>query len=121
MFEGRSGSYAESDFGRSSQGSTWRERRQKRREDREQEQEEEQSGLGEGSYQTHRKISGTSGRGRCDERDEEIESLRRFVRDLELEARGRCRRKAHGKRADSSTSVGGRYGEGSHQSGSHQH
>ena len=35
MSEIKSGSYAESGSGRSSRGSTWRERRQKRREDRE--------------------------------------------------------------------------------------
>ena len=89
MSEGRSRSYAESGYGRSSQGSTWQERRQKRCEDREHEQEVKQSGLGEGSYQTHRTISGASGRGCFDERDEELERLRRLVRDLELEARGR--------------------------------
>ena len=41
MSERQSGSYAENGFGRSSQGSTWREKRQKRREDREYEQGEE--------------------------------------------------------------------------------
>ena len=37
MSEGHSRSYAKSGSGRSSQGSTWQERRQKRREDREHE------------------------------------------------------------------------------------
>ena len=46
------------------------------------------SDLGEGSYQTHLTISGASGHGQFDERDEELERLRRLVRDLELEARG---------------------------------
>ena len=87
----------------------------------EQEQEEEQSDLSEGSYQTHRTISSASGRGRFDERDEELEHLRRLVRDLELEVRGRCRRRDHGERAKGLASVGGRYGEGSHQSDSHRH
>ena len=71
----------------SSQDSTWRERRQKRREDRERERREEESGLGEGSDQTHRTMSGASGHGQFDERDQELERLRRLVRDLELEAR----------------------------------
>ena len=61
MSERHSGGHAESGSVGSSRGSTWRERRHKRREDRECEQEEEQSGLGDGSYQTHRTISGASG------------------------------------------------------------
>ena len=73
----------------SSQGSTWRERRQKRHEDRKREYEEEQSGLREGSYQTNRVVSDASGHKQLDERDEELERLHRLVRDLELKARGR--------------------------------
>ena len=121
MFEGRSGSYAESGSGRSSPGSTWRERRQKRREDREHEQEEEHSGLGKGSYQTHQTILGASRHGHFDEKDEELERFYRLVRDLELEARGRCRRRDRKEHAKGSASVGGHYEEGSHQSGSHRH
>ena len=89
MSEGRSGGHAESGFVGSSWESTWRERRQKRREDREREREEEQSGLGEGSYQTHQKMSGASGHGQFNKRDQELERLRKLVRDLELEARVR--------------------------------
>ena len=59
----------------------------KRREDREREREEEQSSLREGSYQTRRMISGASGHGQFEKRDQEVEWLRRLVRDLELEAR----------------------------------
>ena len=81
--------HAESESVGFSQESTWQERRHKRREDRECEREEEQSGLREGSYQTHRTISGASGNGQFDERDQKLERLRRLVRDLELEARGR--------------------------------
>jgi len=121
MSEGRSGSYAESGSGRSSRGSTLRERRQKRREDREHEQEEEHSGLGEGSYQTHQTISGASRRGSFDEKDEELERFCRLVRDLKLEARGRCRRRDREERAEGLASVGGHDGEGSHQSSSHRH
>ena len=88
MFEGRSGGHIESGSVGSSLDSTWRERRQKRREDRERERREEESGLGEGSDQTHRTMSGASGHGQFDERDQELERLRRLVRDLELEARG---------------------------------
>jgi len=54
-------------------------------------------------------------------RDEELERLCRLVRDLKLEARGRCRRRDRKERADGSTSVRGGYGEVSHQSDSHRH
>ena len=46
------------------------------------------SGLGKGSYQTHRTMSGASGHGQFDERDKELERLRRLMRDLELEVKG---------------------------------
>ena len=114
MSEGQSGSYAESGFGRSSRESTWRERRQKRHEDREHKREEEQSGLVKGLYQTHWTISGASERRRFDEKYEELERLHRLVRDLELEARGRCRRRNLEEREEGFVSVGGRYGTGSH-------
>ena len=75
---------------------SWQERRQKRHEDRDHEQGEEQFGLGDGSFQTYRTMSGASGRNRFDrrdeehdQRDEELECLCRLVRDLELQARGR--------------------------------
>ena len=94
MSGGQSGSYAESGSGRSSWGSTQRERRQKRREDRE--YEEGQSGLGEGLFQTYRTMSGVFRRNRLnrrdeelEQRDEELEHLRRLVRDSKLQARGR--------------------------------
>ena len=93
MSERRSGSYVESDSMGSSRGSTWREQWHKRCEDRDREQEEKRSGLGEGSYQTHRTVSGASGLRQFDERDEELKRLRRLVRDLELEARGRCQKR----------------------------
>ena len=70
MFEGHSGGQAESGLVGSSWGSIWRERRQKRHEDREHGRGEEESGLGEGSDQTHRTMSGASGRGQCDGRDQ---------------------------------------------------
>ena len=118
MFEGHSGSYAESGSGGSSRGSTWRERRHKRREDRDCEREEEQSSLGEGSYQTHRKMSRSLGHEQFNERDGELERLRRLVRDLELEARGRRQIKDRDDREEGSASRGGRYGVGSNQSSS---
>ena len=93
MSERCSGSYAESGSMGSSRGSTWREQRHKRSEDRDREQEEERSGLGEGSYQTHRIVSGASRLRQFDKRDEEFERLRKLARDLELEARGRCQRR----------------------------
>ena len=92
MSEGHSGSHAESGSVGSSQGSTWWERRQKRREDRERERVEEQSGLGEGSYQTLRMVSSATGHNQHEERDQEIERLRRLVRDFELEEKNRRQR-----------------------------
>ena len=84
-------------------------------------QEEEQSGLGEGLYQTHQTISSASRHECFDGRDEELERLCRLVRDLELEARGKHRRRDREERAEGSTSVGEHYGERSHQSDSHRH
>ena len=56
-----------------------------------------------------------------EKKDEELERLLRLVRYLELEVKGRHRRKDHEERGEGSTSVGGRYEAGSHQSGSHRH
>ena len=69
MSEGRSGGHAKSGSIGSSRGSTWLERRQKRHEDRERLRGEEEFGLGEGSDQTHRTMSGASGHGQRDDRD----------------------------------------------------
>ena len=73
-------------------------------------------------------MSGASGRNCFDRQDEELdkrvkelEHLRRLVRDLELEARGRCRRRDHDKRGEGSASMGGCNGAGSHQSRPHRH
>ena len=118
MSERHLGGHAESGSVGSSRGSTWRERRHKRREDRECEQEEEQSGLGEGSYQTHRTLSGALGYGQFDERDEELEWLHRLVRYLELKARGRHQRRDRDDQERRAGSEGNRCGVGSNQSGS---
>ena len=99
----------------------WRERRHKRREDRDRKQEKERSGLGEGSYQTHWTMSGASRHGKFDERDEELERLRKLVRDLELEARGRHRRRDQNNQKGGSASEGDRYGTRSNRSSSHRH
>ena len=84
MSERCSGSYAKSGSVGSSRRSTWREQRHKRREDRDHGQEEEWSGLGEGSYQTHQTMSSASGHKQFNERDKELERLRRLVKDLKL-------------------------------------
>ena len=118
MSKRHSGSYTESGLVGSSWGSTWREQRHKRREDRNRGQEEEQSDLGEGSYQTHRTMFGASKHGQYDERDEELEWLRRLMRDLELEARGGHQRRDRDNREGKSNSGENRYGIGSNQSGS---
>ena len=88
-------------------------------EDREHEQEEEHFSHGERSFQTHRTLSGASGREHFDKKDKELKHLRRLVMDLELEARGRCRERDHEEHAEGSTSMGGHYRERSHQFGSH--
>ena len=88
MSEGRSGGQAESGSVGSSRDSTCLERRQKRREDKEREHKEEEFGLGKGSDQAHQTMSDASGHEQPDERDQELERLRRLIRDLELEARG---------------------------------
>ena len=76
----------------------------------------------------YRKISDASRRNRFNrrdeelkQRDEELERLCRLVRDLELEARGRCRRRDNEERGERSASVGGHLGVGSYQSRSHRH
>ena len=104
----------------SSQGSTWRERRQKRHEDREHLQGEAESGLGEGSDQTRRMVSGISGHRQYDDRDRELERLRKLVMDLELEARGRRQERDHHHRQRRNDSTGIRGEEGSSQSGTRQ-
>ena len=116
----RSGSYAKSGSVGSSRGSTWWEQRHKRHEDRDRGQEEERSGLGEGSYQTHRTMLGASRHKQFDERDEELEWLCRLVRDLELEAKGGHRRMNRDNREGRSNSRENCSRMGSNQSSSHQ-
>ncbi|KAL0007742.1 hypothetical protein SO802_009244 [Lithocarpus litseifolius] len=98
MSNRRSDSYIESGSAESSRGSTWREQRHKRHEDRYHERVEEQFGKGEGSRRTHQTVSGATEHKQFDERDEELERLRRLVRNLELEAEGGCRRENQERR-----------------------
>ena len=121
MSERHSRSYAESGSRGSSWGSSWQERSYKKDEDPRYEQAEEHFGPEEGSFQTYRSMSGASVHECFDRRDEELKRLRRLVRDLEIEARGRRRRRNHEKHANGSTSIGSSHGKASHQSGSHQH
>ena len=79
MSGGQSGSYAESGSERFSQGSTWREKRQKRRKDREYE-EQGQFGLREWLFQTYQTMPSASGCNRFDKREEELKQ-----KDEELE------------------------------------
>ena len=120
MSKGRLGGYVKNGSVGSSRDSTWRERRQKRCENRERERREEESGLKEGSDQTHRTMSGASRHGQFDERDQELERLRRLVRDLELEARGWCQRRDRDNREMRDGSMGNQGEEGSSWSGSPQ-
>ena len=82
---------------------------------------EKQSGFGERSFQTHQTLSGASGHERFDKKDEKLECLHRLVRDLELKARGKRRRRDRKELAKGSANVKGGYGEMSHQSSSHRH
>ena len=91
----------------------------KRREDRERELKEEQSGLREGSYQTNRTVSDASRHRHLNERNEELEWLRRLVRDLEFEARGEHQMRDRDNEAEGSMSRGDRYSIGSDRSDSH--
>jgi len=117
----RSEGSAESGSVGSSRGSTWQERRQKKREDRERQHKEEQSSLREGSYQMNRAVSDASGHRQLDERDEELERLRKLVRDLELEARGRHQKRDRDNQADRSMTRGDRYSTKSNRSSSHRY
>ena len=117
MSERHSGGRAESGSVGSSRGSTWRERRQKRCKDRERLRGEEESGLGEGSDQTRRMVSGVSGHRQYDDKNRELEQLCRLVMDLELEARGRRQERDHHHRQRRNDSTGDRGEESSSQSG----
>ena len=66
-------------------------------------------------------MSGASGHRQFDKRNEELEHLHRLVRDLELEERGRRRRRDHDNHEEGSINVGGHYGARSYQFDSHQH
>ena len=68
---------------------------------------------GEGSYQTQRTVSSATGHRQREERDGELERLRKLVRDLELEARGRHRRRDRDDQERRVDSGGNRYGAGS--------
>ena len=120
MFERRFGDHAKSGSVGSSQGSIWRERRQKRCEDREREREEEQSGLEKGSYQTLRMVLGAMGHEQLEESDREVERLRRLVRDFKFEARNRRQRRDQDNQERRDDNVGDRDGGEFNQSSSHQ-
>ena len=118
MSERRSGDRAKTGSIGSSRGFSWQKCRQKEREDREYDQREEMSGIGEGSYQTLRTVSGAMGCRQREERDKELERLCRLVRGLELEVRGSHRRRDRNDQQREVGIGGNRYGEGSNQSGS---
>ena len=79
------------------------------------------SALERGRFKRTGQCSVASGRNRFDrrtevleQRGEELECLHRLVRDLELEARGRHRRRDHEERGEGSASVGGHHEARSH-------
>nr|POE95677.1 hypothetical protein CFP56_32744 [Quercus suber] len=65
-------------------------------------------------------MSSVSKHEHCDRMDQELEHLRRMVRDLKLEVQGRHRRRNLKDHAEGLTSVGGSHREASRQSGSHR-
>ena len=72
-------------------------------------------------FQTYQTVSSALGRNcfdrrdeKLEQKDEELERLHRLVRDLELEARGRRRRRDHKERGERLASVGGHRGVGSY-------
>ncbi|XP_050264077.1 uncharacterized protein LOC126708323 [Quercus robur] len=117
MSERNSGDHAGTGSVGFSQGSSWRERKQKERKDRGHDQQKVMSDIGKGSYQTQRMISSATGQRQKEERDKELEWLRRLVRGLELEVRGRRRRGDRNDRQQEVGIGGNRYEEGSNQSG----
>lgn len=120
MSDHHSGSYIANGSGGSSRSSNWREIRYKRNEDRKRKWDGEYSSSREGSSQTYQLVSDVSEYEHRDRRDQELECLRRLVRDLELEAQGRRRRRNHDEHAERSASVVGSHREASCQSSSHQ-
>ena len=121
MFGRHSGSYVENGSKGSSRGSSWREMRHKRDEDQRYKQEEEHSGPREGSFQAYQSMLDASRHERFDRRDEELERLRRLVKDLELEARGRRQKRNREEHTEGLGSVGSSNTEAPYQSGSHRH
>ena len=117
MSDHHSVSYASSGSGGSSPSSSWRERRHKRNEDRRHEWDRERSSLGEGSLQTYWSAFEVLEQEHHDRRDQELERLRRLIRDLELEVRGRCQRRNHNESPEGSMSIRESHGEASRQSG----
>ena len=107
MFEQFSVSYAASGSRGSSRVFNWREMRYKRNKDQWHEQDGEYSSPGEGSSQMYRSMSDVPEHEHRDRRDQDLEHLRRMVRDLELELRGRCRRRNHDEHVEGTVSVRG--------------
>lgn len=81
---------------------------------------EEHSGSREGSSQTYRSASKVPEQGHFDRRDQDLECLRRLVRNMELEVLDRHRRRNQGESPVGSVSVGGSRGKASYQSDSRQ-
>ena len=80
----------------------------------------ERSSLGEGSLQMYRSAFEVLEQEHCDRREQEQERLHRLVKDLELEVRGRHRRRNHCESPEGSVSIWGSHGEETHQTGSYR-
>ena len=74
----------------------------------------------EGSSQTYRSTSEIPKQEHYDRRDQELERLRRLVRDLELEVLDWSRRRNHRESPEGSVNTRDSHGEASYQSGSHR-
>lgn len=98
----------------------WQEMRQKRGQDCWYEKNGEWPGLREGPLQLYQSVSDVPEQEHYDRKDQELERLHKQARDLELEVRGRRRRRNHAKSPEDISSTRGSRGESSHHSGSRQ-
>ena len=90
MSEGCSGGHAKSGSVGSSRGSTWGNKDIKDAKTRSVNERRNSLALERGHIKHTEQYQAPQGHGQFEKRDEEVERLHRLVRDLELEARGRC-------------------------------
>ena len=114
MSKRQTGSYIESGFGRSSRDSVSGKEGKRGEKTGSISKGKSSLVLEKGRFNTQSTLLGASRHKRYDRRDEELECLRRLVRDLELEARGWRHRRDCEERVKGYASVGGGYRETFH-------